>query len=119
MGCTQTEKTLGSKKNWGLGLVCIGILMMMIYAATLTKMINLDVINEKLFDLKLITVNDFTVKFKVTKDMFDNFKRDKEHKIDDTVDVIQRFEENVSKKIEQQMEERLLMSPQMVEIADL
>lgn len=64
-------------------------------------MINLDIINEKLFDLKLITVNDFTVKFKVSTEMFNNFKRDKEHKIDETVDVIQKFEENISKKIEQ------------------
>ena len=61
-------------------------------------MINLDIINEKLFDLKLITVNDFTVKFKVSTEMFNNFKRDKEHKIDETVDVIQKFEENISKK---------------------
>ena len=82
MGCSQTEETLASKKNWGLALACIGIAMLLIYEAQVTKMINLNVINEKLYDLKLITINDFTVKFKVSKAMFNQFKEDKQREID-------------------------------------
>ena len=50
--------------------------MVWYFQITLKKVQNLDIINEKLFDLKLITANDFSVKIRMTNSMFAKFKDD-------------------------------------------
>ena len=50
--------------------------MVWYFRITLKNVQNLDIINEKLFDLKLITADDFSVKIRLTESMFAKFKKD-------------------------------------------
>ena len=76
VGCRQTEEMVDKKQTWGLVLVCIGLYMVWYFRITLKNVKNLDIINEKLFDLKLITADDFSVKIRLTESMFAKFKKD-------------------------------------------
>jgi len=76
VGCGQTDETLMAKRLWGLALACIGLFMVWFFRVSVLYMKNMDIINEKIFDSKLITVNDYTVKIKITESMFSNFKND-------------------------------------------
>ena len=58
--CKQTDEMVASKNNWGLAAVCIGILMMLSFAVTVRLTLNQDIINERLLDLELVTVDDYT-----------------------------------------------------------
>ena len=77
IGCSQTENTLGQKGLWGLAIVFIGIIMVLFFRFKMRFIYITDVCNEKIFDSKLITANDFTVKIKVTDEMMQKFEQEK------------------------------------------
>ena len=62
------------KQNLGLLVVCIGIWMLLYYRFKIKKVQMLDLINEKLFDLKLITAEDYTIKISIKNSMVKKFK---------------------------------------------
>lgn len=63
-----------SKQAWGLALACIGLFMVFFMHAEFRFMMNMDAISDKKLDLKLITVNDYTIRFNITPTMFAKFK---------------------------------------------
>lgn len=63
-----------SKQAWGLVVACIGLFMVWFMQARFRFMMNMDAISEKKLDLKLITVNDYTIRFKITPTMYQKFK---------------------------------------------
>ena len=60
VSCTQSVDTLVEKGRWGLLSACIGIFMCIVFTSTVKKMLHEDKINDKLLDLKLVTVDDYT-----------------------------------------------------------
>ena len=69
VGCKQTDETVAGKKAWGLAIVCIGIWMLWYFRITMKNVQMLDLINEKLFDLKLITADDYSIKISIKDSM--------------------------------------------------
>ena len=63
-----------SKNLWGLLVVCIGLMGVFFFRITMKYVKNVDIINEKLFDLKLITADDYSIKVKVTEAMVTKFE---------------------------------------------
>ena len=107
VGCSQTEETLMNKRSWGLAIVCIGIFMVIFFRITMRSVMVLDVCNEKIFDARLITANDFTVKIKVTKEMTDKFNESHaEHPEKDNTNI-QLYEKDLTREIEKQLQEKL------------
>ena len=61
VACVQDEETLASKKTWGLAAACLGIAICMIWQNSMNYLLNMDQINDKLYDMQLITVSDYAV----------------------------------------------------------
>ena len=62
-----------NKRSLGLAIVCIGVFMVNYFRTTVRYMMVSDVCNEKIFDAKLITANDYTVRIKITNTMTEKF----------------------------------------------
>ena len=77
IGCRQTEQSLNQKRLWGLTIALIGIMMVLFFRLKMRVLYMTDVCNEKIFDSKLITANDFTVKIRVTEEMLRKFEQEK------------------------------------------
>ena len=85
--------------------------------ASFDSLKNLNLIREKMCDLKLITVNDYTAEVKIDSNMFRKFKISSNLGPDDK--SIQLFEEELSRVIEDQLVEQRGISREDAEIADL
>ena len=72
----MSEEELESKRQWGLFLAMISLAMVAFVSIEFRYLKNSEVINEKLLDMKLITVNDYAVEIDVTPTMYETFKRD-------------------------------------------
>ena len=48
------------KRLWGLTAALLGIWIVFIFRHTIGYMYSVDIINDKLYDLKLITASDYT-----------------------------------------------------------
>ena len=59
--CSQGEEALWNKQKLGLAVACIGLLMCIFFVSTIRLMLNVDKLNDKLFDMDLVTVDDYTV----------------------------------------------------------
>ena len=59
--CSQGDEELWNKQKWGLAVACIGLLMCIFYTSTLRLMLNIDQLDDKLIDMDLVTVDDYTV----------------------------------------------------------
>ena len=59
--CSQDEEELENKNTLGLAIACIGLLMCIFFSNTIRLMLNIDKLNDKLFDMDLVTVDDYTV----------------------------------------------------------
>ena len=60
MACKTPEESLNKRRLWGLTAALLGVWIVFIFRHTLSYMYSMDLINDKLFDLKLITVSDYT-----------------------------------------------------------
>lgn len=50
-----------AKKNyWGLGAAVIGLYMCLVFSGSIKYMLKKDEITEKLVDLEIVTIDDFT-----------------------------------------------------------
>ncbi len=59
--CLQTEEMLDSKSTWGLVVACIGLFICMVFTMTIRYLKETDKIIDKRLDLKLVTIDDFTL----------------------------------------------------------
>ena len=61
VACVQDEETLIQKHTWGLVVACLGIAICMIWSSSMDYLLNMDEINDKLYDMQLVTVSDYAV----------------------------------------------------------
>ena len=76
-----------------------------------------DVCNEKIFDSKLITANDFTVKIRVTEEMLRKFEQEKMPKETDV--KVNLYRDDLTEHIEQKLEEYDELSQEDTKIAEV
>lgn len=82
----------------GLAVACIGLFMSTIFRATLTYFNIFNRINDKLVDLKFITVDDYSVACKIPKALYEKFKESKPD-CPPNLSMINEFEEYLSIEI--------------------
>ena len=80
-----------------MALACLGLAIVMYARTTFRLLYNLNVIREKITDLKTITVNDYTVEVRIDPIMYERFKSAKNLGPDDH--VIQMFEADLTQSI--------------------
>ena len=84
----MNEAHFASKQSWGLAIACIGLYMAWYFRINVRYLQAMDLINEKKFDSKLITLEDFAVKIKVTDTMIDKFNESQENSPDDIQKIL-------------------------------
>ena len=52
---------LMTKKTWGLVVACLGLAICLIWTNSMNYLLNMDSINDKIYDMKLVTVSDYTI----------------------------------------------------------
>ena len=62
------EEALGKKRLWGLTSAILGIWIFFLFRHTLSYMYTMDLLNDKLYDLKLITASDYTASGVITRE---------------------------------------------------
>jgi len=67
VACTQSDEMIVSKNVWGLASACIGLFMCLMFMLTLQYVYNTDKINEKILDMALVTVDDYTAQTRLPK----------------------------------------------------
>ena len=72
--CVQTDSMLETKKVWGLAAACFGLAICMIFRVSMVYLLNMDEINSKIYDMKLVTVTDYAVMGQIPKACFEKFK---------------------------------------------
>ena len=65
---------LMTKKVWGLAAACLGLAICMVFANSMTYLLNMDEINDRLYDMKLVTVSDYAIMGQIPIAMFEKFK---------------------------------------------
>ena len=78
------NENLRSKQLWGLTAALLGVWIVFIFRHTMNYMYTMDIINDKLIDLKLITASDYTATGKITPDQWQKFKDEKLFKVEQT-----------------------------------
>ena len=61
--CTQTLEAVNTKRVWGLGIACLGILISLILLLVHWYLKQSSVIDFKLWDIETVTASDFTVEY--------------------------------------------------------
>ena len=57
----QSEDMLMTKKTWGLVVACLGLAICLIWTNSMNYLLSMDSINDKIYDMKLVTVSDYTI----------------------------------------------------------
>ena len=73
VSCEQDEDMLFLKNVMGLVVSVLGLLICAMYRNSLTLFLNMNKINDKIFDAHLITLGDYSVTGKVSSSMYANF----------------------------------------------
>lgn len=60
VACQTPEELTTKRRLWGLTAALLGVWIVFIFRHTLSYMYSMDLINDKLYDLKLITASDYT-----------------------------------------------------------
>jgi len=81
---------------------CIGVFMMAVFIASVRKMLHEDKINDKLLDLELVTVDDYTTQTQLDPKIYKEFKETLQH--DSAIAPIMEFKRQMSEKICDQMD---------------
>ena len=104
VGCKMTEDGLVNKRLVGLAISFLGTCIVLFLRIKLGNIKTLDEINEKLYDQKLITIEDYTVMFTITNTMFEKFKKAHEFLIEvEDYNLNLGLEKDIQKQIEEQV----------------
>ena len=102
---------LHNKNAWGLLVAVLGLAGLLFYRSSMNLIRKLDMINDKLFDLKLITANDFATGSVIDPELYKKFKDENEHKTTQNQEkeesMIHLFEEAITKRIEEVVGEKI------------
>ena len=71
----MTSDMLSKKNNWGLLISCIGLFMCLTLRFTIDYIRNHNAINDKLYDMGLISADKYTVVGRISDSMYQNFKQ--------------------------------------------
>lgn len=85
------------KNNWGLAVACLGLIIVCWFRARVYYMHKIDCINDKITDLKLITVNDYTIKAPIDAQFYEWWVS--QHNFDADSVPIRVFEEDLRKNV--------------------
>ena len=119
-GCKMTEDDLVSKRLWGLAVAMLGTFIVLFLRIKLGFIKKLDEINEKIYDQKLITIEDYTVKFTITQTMFEKFRKAHEFLVEvEGYNLNLGFEKDIQKSIEEQVCRKIGLSEDVSKIANI
>lgn len=96
--CQQDEEMLFLKNVMGLCSAVIGLGICLVFRTELAFRESANLINEKIFDGQLITVGDYSIQGKITRDQYQKFLKDVNNGNDEN--AIARFEHYLIKEIE-------------------
>ena len=94
------------KRFAGLCLVGIGVFMVMFFTIATRYFKMMDVINEKEFDMKVVSANDYTIHIKMTDKVNEKFLDLYRSKSSWKVPYVQSYEDEMSIKLEEFVEAR-------------
>ena len=97
--CTSTDEVLLEKNIWGGAAACIGLLIMLWYTFTIQYLYRTDVIDEKLADLKVVTVDDYTVQTRLPAGLYKEFLKDRKRTFNQNTIRVLEFEKAMSEAI--------------------
>ena len=75
VSCVQSEEMLMTKNMWGLLVACLGCAICLIWVSAMNYLLKMDKINDKLYDMELVTVSDYAIMGHLPKSMYENFRR--------------------------------------------
>ena len=78
---------------------------------------NIFKINDELQDMKLVTINDYTVEAKIEPKMWEKFRKETSYSVEE--DEMLPFEDDLSNEIQNQIVKKTGMTLDEVSIADL
>lgn len=99
VSCTQTEETILSKNLWGLATACIGLFMCFIFWSTIHYLLRTDKIKERIHDLNLVTVDDYTAQARLPDGLYQDFLKDQGSELGEDDVPIMRFQEKMIETI--------------------
>ena len=73
VSCEQDDDSIFYKSHCGLIVAMFGVFICSIFLVVTQWIYNIDVINDKIYDLDLITVSDYTVSCAITDEVYANF----------------------------------------------
>lgn len=79
VACTQSADYFDTKNALAYVSASIGIVMMAIFSVAIRKMIREDKLNDKILDMQLVTVDDYTTQTRLDPKIFDDFKKSLPH----------------------------------------
>ena len=104
VACTQSEEALVMKNRWGLAAACIGLFMCLIFTSFVRKMLHEDKINDKLLDLRLVTVDDYTTQTLLNPKIYANFVKTLPNRDDPKAVPVMEFKKSMAEKITSQLQ---------------
>ena len=63
-----------TKKLWGLAAACLGLAICMMFRSSMIYLLNMDEINDRLYDMKLVTVSDYAIMGQIPSKMYEKFR---------------------------------------------
>lgn len=88
-----------SKNIWGGVVASIGLLIMLWYTFTIQYLYRTDVIDEKLADLKIVTVDDYTVQTRLPPGLYKEWLKDRKRSFNQKTIPVLEFERAMSEAI--------------------
>ena len=70
VSCTASEDFLQDKLYWALACSCLGALMCLFFRFTMIYLKRINQINAKLLDLEIISVEDYSVRGKISRELY-------------------------------------------------
>ena len=101
--CTQTEDVNLSKNLWGGAAASIGLLMCLWFTFTMQYLYRTDVIDEKLGNLKIVTIDDYAVQTRLPKGLYAEWLKNKSGSFTDDTVPINEFTKDIGASIKRQI----------------
>ena len=118
VSCVQTDEMLMDKKVWGLAAACLGLAICMVFSNSMSYLLNMDEINDKLYDMKLVTVSDYAVMGQIPAAMYERYKMNLQL-TGQTGSPIVLFKDALTDSIELQLQQKKNIAEEDAQIADL
>ena len=99
MACEQDDEMLFLKKAMGLCSSVFGLLICLVYRNTLVVYQTTNLINDKIYDSKLITLGDFSVQGKISHLHWEKYLKGFRSENNSDEYVIQKFEKVLEAEI--------------------